>query len=306
MNSRAIMDTLKRIPIMGKIALSLAVLLLISMIAFTRKHKEGFTQSESFIMKEGPEVFDQFYSSVYDALVFNQVKNDFEIGEIINVTSPTTQSIILDIGSGTGHHVGKLIESGLIALGIDNSPSMIAKAKDNYPSGNFRLGSAEDSLLFESDSVTHILCLGMTIYSIKDKRSFFQNCFNWLVPGGYLALHLVNRDRFDPVLPVGNKLDIFAPQQFSTERVMDTRAKFDDFEYKGQFEIFPNDLARYKEIFIDDRSKVVRQNNHVYYMQPQKKILAEAQDCGFIQTAQIDLLNAGYDYQYVYILQKPN
>ena len=306
MNSRTMMDTLKRIPIMGKIALSLAILLLISMIAFTRKHKEGFTQSESFIMKEGPEVFDQFYSSVYDALVFNQVKNDFEIGEIINVTSPTSQSIILDIGSGTGHHVGKLVESGLTAYGIDKSPSMIAKAKDNYPSGHFRLGAAEDALLFESDSVTHILCLGLTIYSIKDKRSFFQNCFNWLVPGGYLALHLVNRDRFDPVLPVGNKLDIFNPQQFSTQRVMDTRAKFDDFEYKGQFEIFPNDLARYKEIFIDDRSKVVRQNNHIYYMQPQKKILAEAQDCGFIQTAQIDLLNAGYDYQFIYILQKPN
>jgi len=306
MNSQTIVDTLKRIPIMGKIALTLAILLLISMIAFTRKHKEGFTQSESFIMKEGPEVFDHFYSSIYDALVYNQVKNDFEIGEIINITNPNSQSIILDIGSGTGHHVGSLLESGLKAIGIDNSQSMIAKSRENYPFGNYRFGDAQDSMLFEPESVTHILCLGMTIYSIKDKRRFFQNCFNWLVPGGYLALHLVNRDRFDPVLPVGNKLDIFAPQQFSTERIMETRAKFDDFEYKGQFEVFPNDLARYKEIFIDDKSKVVRQNNHVYYMQPQKKILAETQDAGFIQIAQIDLLRAGYDYQYVYILQKPN
>jgi hypothetical protein len=146
----------------------------------------------------------------------------------------------------------------------------------------------------------------MTLYSVKDKRRFFQNCFNWLVPGGYLALHLVNKDRFDPVLPVGNKLDIFAPQDFSKERMLETRAKFDDFEYKGQFEVFPNDLARYKEIFIDDKSKMVRQNNHVYYMQPQKKILSEAQDAGFFQVAQIDLLRAGYDYQYIYILQKPN
>lgn len=306
MNSQAIVDTLKRIPIMGIIALSLAILLLISMIAFTRKNKEGFTQSESFIMKEGPEVFDNFYSSVYDALTYNQIKNDFEIGEIINITNPNSQSIILDIGSGTGHHVAKLLESGLRAIGIDHSPSMIAKSKDNYPFGNYRLGKAEDSMLFNPESVTHILCLGMTIYSIRDKRRFFQNCFNWLVPGGYLALHLVNRDRFNPELPIGNKHDIFSPQQFSTERIMETRAKFDDFEYKGQFEVFPNDVARYKEIFIDDRSKAVRQNNHIYYMQPQKKILAETQDAGFIQIAQIDLLRTGYDYQYVYILQKPN
>jgi len=306
MTTQAIMDAIKKIPVMGKIALSLAILLLISMFAFTRKHKEGFTQSQSFIMKEGPEVFDEFYSSIYDALVFNQVKNDFEVGEIINITHPSSESIILDIGSGTGHHVGKLVESGLQVLGIDISPSMVSKAKQNYPQGDFRVGDANDTLLFPSESITHVLCLGMTIYSVKDKRRFFQNCYNWLIPGGYLALHLVNKERFDPILPVGNKLDIFAPQDFTKERLMETRAKFDDFEYKGHFEVFPNDLARYKEIFIDDRSKVVRQNNQVYYMQPQKKILSEAQDSGFIQIAQIDLLHAGYDYQYIYILQKPN
>ena len=40
--------------------------------------REGFVQSETFVLKEGPEVFDDFYASIYDDLVFSKVKNDFE------------------------------------------------------------------------------------------------------------------------------------------------------------------------------------------------------------------------------------
>lgn len=294
MNTQSVLDSIKKIPLMGKIALSLSILLIISMIAFRRKHKEGFMQTSDFIMKEGPSIFDGFYSSIYDAISLNEVKNDFEIEQIINKTSPDNKSIILDIGSGTGHHVGALSSSGLSALGVDISPDMVSVAKDNYPHCNFKVGDATDTLVIQPESVTHVLCLNMTIYYIKDKRRFFQNCFNWLMPGGYLAIHLVNKDRFTPIRSDKNN------------RQLETRTKFDDFEYKGQFEVFPNDLARYKEIFVDDRSKTVRQNNHTYYLLPQKKILAEAQDCGFISLAQIDLLHAGYDYQYIYILQKPN
>ena len=42
-----------------------------------------------------------------------------EVGEIVNKTTPTSQSKILDIGSGTGHHVSYLGAKGLDVLGID-------------------------------------------------------------------------------------------------------------------------------------------------------------------------------------------
>jgi hypothetical protein len=66
--------------------------------------KEGFIQKETFILKEGPDIFDDFYVSIYDDLVFSQVKNKFEIGEIINTTKATEESRLLDIGTGAGHH----------------------------------------------------------------------------------------------------------------------------------------------------------------------------------------------------------
>ena len=54
---------------------------------------------------------------------------------------------------------------------------------------------------FPADTFTHITCLYFTIYYIKDKRLFFENCFKWLKPHGVLVIHLVNMNKFDPILP---------------------------------------------------------------------------------------------------------
>ena len=306
MDKQRIIDAMRNIPTMGKIALALAILLLISMFAFTRKTKEGFTQSSEFLLREGPQIYDSFYASVYDALVFDEIKNDYEIGEIINSTSPTEESIILDIGSGTGHHVNKLNDAGYDAYGLELSKAMIEEARSNYPESKFVRGDALDTMAVPTESVTHVTCLYRTIYSIADKTRFFQNCMTWLMPGGYLALHLVNRERFDPILKAGKPFNLISVQDYAAERLTETRVKFNDFQYKGKFEIHPNDLATYKEVFIDDKTKKVRQHNHTYYMETQKEILQKAKDAGFILVSQVDMMNAGYDYEYVYILQKPN
>lgn len=41
-------------------------------------------------------------------------------------------------------------------------------------------------------------------------------------------------------------------------------------------------------------------------MESQKDILVMAQEAGFILEGQIDLIKAQYEYQYLYILVKPN
>ena len=159
MDKQRIIDAMRNIPTMGKIALALAILLLISMFAFTRKTKEGFTQSSEFLLREGPQIYDSFYASVYDALVFDEIKNDYEIGEIINSTSPTEESIILDIGSGTGHHVNKLNDAGYDAYGLELSKAMIEEARSNYPESKFVRGDALDTMAVPTESVTHVTIL---------------------------------------------------------------------------------------------------------------------------------------------------
>jgi SAM-dependent methyltransferase len=178
------------------------------MFKTTSKRIEGFEQNDKFLIKSGTDIYDKFYADIYDYLVFNNLKDDYEVGAIINSASPTSKSKILDIGSGTGHHVASLGAKGLDVLGIDVSPSMVEKAKENFPDYKFEVKDATNSATFEPNTFTHILCMYFTIYYFKDKAAFFKNAMNWLKPGGYLLVHLVDRDLFDPILPPGNPLYI--------------------------------------------------------------------------------------------------
>lgn len=294
----------------GKIFILFLLLVLIVVIFKGTKStskREGFQQNDQFLIKRDGEVYDHFYADIYDYLVFNEIKNEFEIGEIVNKTSPSSKSVILDIGCGTGHHVSRLAQQDLNVIGIDISPDMIAKAKENYPDYDFRVADAMINGTFQPSTFTHILCLYFTIYYFKDKLMFFNNCYDWLMPGGYLIVHLVNRDHFDPILPPGNPLMIVSPQKYAKSRITTTKVKFDNFSYSSEFKLEKEkDEAKFVEKFKDDVTGKVRQNEHTLYMESQKDILVLAQEAGFIIQGQIDLIKTQYEYQYLYILIKPN
>ena len=266
---------------------------------------EGFAQQNQFLFKTGPEVYDKFYANIYDYLVFNGAKDDYEIGEIINTTSPTMQSKILDIGCGTGHHVAKFEEQKLSAMGIDVSESMIDQAKENYPGYSFKVANALDKTAVMGGVYTHITCLYFTLYYFQDKALFFQNAMYWLQPGGHLIVHLVNRDKFDPILPPGNPLSFVSPQKYAKTRITHTNLVFNNFDYKANFDLNKEtDVAKFSERFKYKDGKS-RKNEHVMYMESQESILREATDAGFIMESKIDLKQCAYDYQYLYVLQKP-
>ena len=149
----------------GKILVFIAVLL-VTIVFFKSimPRKEGMTTNEKFVFKEGDNVYDDFYTSIYDYLVFSSIKNDYEVGTIINSSNPTSTSVIADIGCGTGHHVANLSSKNLKVIGIDISPSMIKTAKEKYPSLDFRVGNALTNNLFSMNSLTHVLCLYFTLY----------------------------------------------------------------------------------------------------------------------------------------------
>jgi len=293
-----------------KILIFIILLLLLVLIFKGVDKKEGFSkmsQSDQFLIKSGPKVYDDFYADIYDYLVFNNLKDDYEVGEIINKTTPSDKSKILDVGCGTGHHVASLGAKGLNVIGIDISPSMIKKAKENFPDYKFEVGDATNSSEFEPDSFTHILCMYFTIYYIEDKQTFFNNCFKWLMPGGYLIIHLVDRHNFDPILPPGNPLLYVSPQRYAKKRITSTKVKFTDFSYNANFDLDEkNDKATFVEKFKNDDDGKVRKNEHIMYMPDQQVILDEAQASGFFLESKIDLLQCQYEYQYLYILVKPN
>ena len=301
----------------GKILLFISLLLAV-VIFFKSIHlsKEGMTtrsssnvdtQVDSFLFKEGNAVYDDFYADIYDYLVFNKIKNDYEIGMILNSTTPNEKSVIADIGCGTGHQVSELKTQHLDVIGVDISPAMIKKAKENYPylASNFVVGDGLDNTLFKDHSLTHILCLYFAVYYMKDKMRFFYNCMNWLMPGGYLIVHLVDKYKFDPILPPGNPLYIVSPQKYAKERITKTKITFNDFVYNSNFKLEGGDRAIFDEKFKFNDGRI-RKQEQTLYMEDLPTIVNMAQDAGFTLHAKIDMVKCAYENQYLYVFVKPN
>ena len=273
--------------------------------------KEEQTSSKFDMRNDINEIYDDFYVSIYDDMVFNKHKIDYEIGKIVALTKPKPQSYFLDIGSGTGHHVSNLTANGYKAEGIDLSQSMVTKAKQTYPELNYQTADALTDKLYLAETFDQITCFYFTLYYIKNKKKLFENCMKWLVPGGYFSVHLVNRDKFDPIIPAGNPFNIVSPQKYADKRITTTTVKFDEFVYKSKFDLketvtsveAPN--AFLTETFKNNKDGNVRRHEHKFYMLTQAEILDLAKEAGFIIHAKIDLLKCQYDSQYIYILQKP-
>jgi SAM-dependent methyltransferase len=314
-NAKRTFNIFSKTTLLHKILYFLAFLVSMTlMLNYGRQRVEGFEQPKTneFKMNDTvPEIYDDFYATIYDDLVFNKNKNDYEIGHWIEQTKPDNQSVVLDIGSGTGHHVSSLKAHGYNATGIDISPSMVKKAKETYPDLSFQVADVLNPAVFHEESFTHITCFYFTLYYIQNKRIFFENCMKWLTPGGFLAVHIVNRDKFDPIIPAGNPFNIVSPQKYAKKRITSTTVKFDEFEYKSNFnmkEMIEDDKeanAIMKETFKTHKTGNVRQNEHKLYMLTQAEILDIAKAAGFIIDSKIDLMNCQYDSQYIYILQKP-
>jgi SAM-dependent methyltransferase len=329
---QSLLKTYDKLSNWGKI-LMLVLFLLIIIILFKSfdSIQEGFDQDADFIIKENDEILDDFYVNIYDQLLFSTIKNDFEISEIIHITKPVKMinpieetkptvamepalpisiknpSKILDVGSCTGHTVGGFKKRDYNIVGIDNCELMVKKAQQNYPKYKnlFMNGDVRDVLLFQPNSFTHILCLYFTIYYIKDKKLFFNNCMNWLNPGGYLIVHLVDRNQFDPILPPGNPLITVSPQRYAKNRITNTDITFNNFTYSSNFELNRDtNIALFNEKMKANNGKV-RKNQLELYMNTHEKILLQAQNMGFNIIGKVDMVKCEYEYQYLYILQKP-
>ena len=277
-----------------KIVFMLAILLIIANIL--KRPKEGF-ESIEHVEKTNKNLYDKFYAKIYDYLVFSEIRNKYEMGEIINQTHPTEKSVLLDIGCGTGNIVNEFKKQGYNIIGVDESQDMINITKKKYSLENVVKGNVMQSHLFPHYHFTHILCLYFTIYYMENKTLFFENVYDWLKPGGVFIVHLVNREKFNSTLPMNTF------QRRKNGNV--TKIPFQDFDYEARFELNKQTNTGFFYEKFKNRLGGSRKNVHQFFMEDQKTILYLAQQIGFIVEGKIDMNPIKYDYQYLYILKKP-
>lgn len=273
---------------------------------------EGFTQLEPFVLKRDKDCYDEFYSSVFDEIHNSAKLASWELTQVLKMTLPDTKhSVFLDIASRTGERVKELEDGGYRAYGIESSNALISHCEHKHPDLEIQKGVHTDSLLFEKNTFTHILCCDFAIYETKNKQEFFGNCFHWLQHNGYLVLHLVERSCFNAVSPRDDDEIKWLPLiPEDRKQLRKVKANYEDFEYEKSFHFPVNvdetNVVMLRETFTDKATKHVRQNEFTYQMEEIKEILAMAKKAGFIFHAKASMKKYNGDpHQYLYILEKP-
>ena len=131
-NFEKIIKKINKTSIWSKIMLISLVLIVYYIINKPKNNIEGFEQQDKLIFKENEDIYDTFYTSIYDQLKNDTKKTEFEISTIINNTSINNNDNVLDIGSGTGNHVGGFKKYNINAVGLDKSKDMINISKKNF------------------------------------------------------------------------------------------------------------------------------------------------------------------------------
>ena len=120
--------------------------------------------------------------------------------------------------------------------------------------------------------------------------------------GSCLVIHLVNREKFDPILESASPFVGFSIQKYSKDRITNSKVNFDKFDYHANFEIEGSE-AQFKEEFKFKDGKTRRQI-HKLRMPTMDEVVATVERSGFTYKQFIDLTPIGYEYQYLFCFVK--
>jgi ubiquinone/menaquinone biosynthesis C-methylase UbiE len=232
----------------------LAILVLI--MYFTKMHmssQEGFENEGSITYEDPEQIYDDVYASIYD-LIWNpddMLKYQRVSMQDISLADwPTSSVKVLDMACGTGPHACFFKDLNVDYTGVDISESMLAKGRELCPRARFQKGDVTQVSLFAPKTFSHVTLLGFSIYEFQNPKILSDNAYQWLQPGGYFIVHMVDPDKYDPVHNLASPFAAFSLQKYSYERQTKSEIFFDKFKYIGKLSKKKNeDDAVYEETF---------------------------------------------------------
>lgn len=317
------------LPLLHKIFIVVLVIVFIHLVSYKPiiyENYDDMTSGKRFESKIDDAAFDLFYSKYYDVIHENKDRDVAQIKIIISYAKNRKFVKFLDIGCGTGYHVYLLNKLKYDVVGVDKSKTMITKANTKYADCQFFTGDILKNNLFDYSSFTHIICLNKTIYHIKDKETFFDNCSLLLTADGLLILHLIDRDKFKPfVVNTKDKNVVYNPEKHNNTITRNFIKFNSDLEYICEYEKNDDDDANfhdnnkdniskitninvpysyYKETFTNVETNSVRKNIINLYMPTIDEILNIAKVKGFIIKDKKALDIVDHVHEFLFILKK--
>lgn len=267
------------------------------------QNQSDATESPDTVILGNELLYDDFYAKIYDKIVDGEQRQDAEVNLTLGWVKkyrPDTQSILaVDVGCGTGAQVELFRKAGVgKAVGFDKSSAMVARGRQLHPKADLREGDAEMIGQFAAGEFNLATLYYFTFYYLRDRTVALKNIFSWLQPGGCLVIHLVNREKFDPILESASPFVAFSVQKYSKERVTRSRVAFDKLEYEANFDLHDS-LGEFTEVFTFKDGKR-RKQVHRLLMPTMAQVVAEVESCGFKYKEYIDLTGIGYEYQYLF------
>jgi SAM-dependent methyltransferase len=277
------------------------------------------TALRDVILEEGfadgihEDIYDKFYATVYSKIFQHDNLVQAETGILLTEWrkgKKESEMRVLDVCCGTGVATCAFVNQGVDkAVGLDKSVAMLNYAKDVIVPATtlkddqkqrveWRIGDAYAPMAASVSEFTHACLLFFSIYQFQDLNTLFKNLTMWIKPGGGLAIEVVNKFKFEPIPDVANPWLAVSPQKYSKDRIVNSQATFDTFDYETEFQLY-DPVAEFKETFTVKEGGKVRQQKHTLYMPSIDKIVHTAVEQGFHYDKFMDLQFTGFNYGYM-------
>lgn len=269
---------------------------------------ENFENEEGVTYESPEEIYDAEYASIYNLLWHSNEKLKFEEVSIqdISLAEKNTDSVkVLDMCCGTAPHACWFKNLGVDYVGVDISDAMLQQARKNCPGAKFQKGDVKQIQLFPQKSLSHCILMNFSIYQFENPKVISDNVYQWLQPGGYFVVHLVDPDNYDPLHDLASPFAAFSLQKYSLDRQTDSNIYFDKFKYKGKLiKKKDEDTAEYNEIFTyydkaDNGGNKYRENKNYWIMPSKERMIDIIKTSGFTFVEAVPMLNVGKEYQYI-------
>jgi ubiquinone/menaquinone biosynthesis C-methylase UbiE len=279
---------------------------------------EEFQEKENYektTYNDISEIYDHFYTNVYSTMItpYKSLLCAFEVEDFMKLVSEKKEKSLLDIGCGTGNHLVEFYKAGLSVTGLDQSSSMLEESRRNLTAVEkkdanvtFRLvqGDMQTHHIFPASKFDYCTCYYFSFYFAENPRQLRDNVHKWLKPNGIWAIHLVDPERFDPIIDVANPFVGFSLKRYIQKNI--SKVYFKDMFYQSEFDYNKkNGTAEFREKFILPKQSTVRNQVQVLHMLPLEevvKIVCEGDKFTLHKTT--DLQSHGYEYQYIYYFQR--